>query len=391
MTVTEHVTWNPLRDPHDWPTAHRVYLDCVDAARAGGRGAGVAAGLAGFAVLDHVVARTPLGAAPVGANTAELWQAVASMREFDVSLFSGHTGVLWALAWTTPLAVPAVVAAADRMSAGLPTAAMHFDLVLGAAGLLVLGRLVARQAGDDQLSAAVLARLRAMTDDSSAWPTPTGRYRRETPAVAGEYYYDWGVAHGQPGAVVTAARAELELGRASAATGWLTEFERSADRVGLTARIDADRHPLLPIFSGPGGSQFSRAESWCYGDAGAATALALAALAAGHRAAPYVAAARTALRRGATHLTSMEPGLCHGAAGLALLAARMYHATADHRFAELAVDIVDHAIAAKAFDASTIAADYGTGLLRGTTGVALALHALLSADPPDWDMILGLS
>jgi hypothetical protein len=87
----------------------------------------------------------------------------------------------------------------------------------------------------------------------------------------------------------------------------------------------------------------------------------------------------------------MEPGLCHGVAGIALVAARLHHLSGDSRFAELATAVVDRALDTGRFAPDRIIGAYGHGLLRGVSGVALALHALLSWSAPEWDMILALS
>jgi hypothetical protein len=408
--------WHPVRAPRYWRPAHRAYLDAVAASARAERNhfiqpqerlsradRAVASGLGGLAVLDRMVRCEPLGATPPVTSAAVpsiLWRELEAAARFDVSLFSGHTGLLWTLAYTDPSTACAVEAAAASVASGLvaagETAPMHFDLVLGAAGLLVLGRLVVRCTGDDRLTRAVSAWLAANAHCPSVWRTPTGPYRTTPPTVAGEFYYDWGVAHGIPGAVATLVHSELDLGRAEAAAQHLERFARAVGLVGLDQGFGPSRRPLLPTFSGPGGLQLGHAESWCYGDAGAGVVLALAALGTGiprcsEMAHSFVEAADSALRRGAAMVEHLEPGLCHGVAGLALLAARLHQATGQARFADCAIQIVDRALELNMFDPDRVAAAHGQGLLCGVAGIGLALHALLSSQAPSWDMILGLS
>jgi len=357
-----------------------------------------------MAVLDGAVRSDRLGAdPPFGGESIStlLWRELEAAQSYEVSLFTGHTGVLWAMAYSDPNAAPAVADAAASIAAGLTSAGpggakMHFDLVLGATGLLVLGRLVAQRSGRTELFDAATAWLDSMTGHHSAWSTPTGRYRTTPPAVAGSTYYDWGVAHGIPGVTATLVHSKLDVEEQSDAAAHLDQFVSAAELVGLGDGLRVRRDPLLPIFSGPRGLEFGGADSWCYGDAGACAALAIAVIAAGaprhlHATEALLDAAASSLRRGAAKLGCMEPGLCHGAAGLVLLAARLHHATGQHRFAELATHITERALELGCFDAERVVQTYGYGLLRGVTGVALALHAVLSAAPPSWDMMLALS
>ncbi|HEV7755534.1 MAG TPA: lanthionine synthetase LanC family protein [Mycobacteriales bacterium] len=220
------------------------------------------------------------------------------------------------------------------------------------------------------------------------WRTPTGVYRQVPPEVATDFYLDWGVAHGIPGVVACLARADVDAGRPAAARARLDGLWRSAtDLVDLDARADAGVRPLLPTFSGPRGAQYGGTASWCYGDAGAGAAFA-AGSAQGSR---WLDAVADALLRGADAIDRLEPGLCHGVAGLVLIACRLYHATGEERFARAAATLVERALHRDRWDPDAVTAGYGPGLLRGNAGIALALHAALSDVEPGWDMILCLS
>lgn len=409
--------WRAVRSPDDWPLAYRVYRDAVAEAltacdslvdappeRLRLADVSLARGLAGLAVLADTIAAAPLDDDAERARllrarcTRTLWRVLELTPSFEVSLFTGHTGLLWSLAHSEPQALPAVSAAAASTGAGLArmgsTAPMHFDLIFGAAGLLTLGRLVALRGGDATLARGVASWLLANQDAPGTWRTPTGKYRRDPPAVASDFYHDWGAAHGIPGALAPLVRFEFEDGRSSAAVGHLIRTWKTAERwLDLDRRCRDGIRPLLPIFSGARGIQYGNNAAWCYGDAGAGSVLVLAALAAGpcDGVGDWLDVVAGSLRRSLDEVDRMEPGICHGVAGLALIACRLYNATGQRRFGEFVVTLVDQAARAGVFGSDSMMREHGAGLLRGAAGVALALNAALMDREPGWDMVLCLS
>ena len=145
--------------------------------------------------------------------------------------------------------------------------------------------------------------------------------------------------------------------------------------------------------------------AWCYGDGGIAATLWQAGEVA-HRSewqAKAVAVLERATSRRTPELTRVtDAGLCHGSAGLALIFARMYHATGGGVFREAALHWLDTTLAMgnRGNGFAGYRADLGDApedlaaqlsVLMGIAGVGLALMALCSSIEPAWDRALLLS
>ncbi|HEU0032994.1 MAG TPA: lanthionine synthetase LanC family protein [Kofleriaceae bacterium] len=116
--------------------------------------------------------------------------------------------------------------------------------------------------------------------------------------------------------------------------------------------------------------------AWCEGDAGIAAAL--------WRIAPDLArdTALACARR--LDAPTRDANLCHGTAGLAHLFNRFYQASHDDLFATAARTWFRCTLANHAHASATASG----GLIEGSIGVALALHAAISTDEPAWDRLL---
>jgi hypothetical protein len=146
-----------------------------------------------------------------------------------------------------------------------------------------------------------------------------------------------------------------------------------------------------------------RRPSWCYGTAGLARALQLAALALGdtRRQIEAETAIASALTHPAQLKATTDNGLCHGFAGLAHITARAaadaHPSTATQLRA--AVPPLLASVCPPNIDPVTTAtalvrdAEAGPGFLDGAAGIALALHAPASGVPPTtpWDSCLLLA
>lgn len=93
-----------------------------------------------------------------------------------------------------------------------------------------------------------------------------------------------------------------------------------------------------------------------------------------------------------------DAGLCHGAAGLGHIANRLFWATGEERFRDLAQVWFGRVLRSRgegpyggvqAWLGDKYSAD--PGLLTGATGVALALAAAVTSSAPEWDRLLLLS
>jgi hypothetical protein len=143
----------------------------------------------------------------------------------------------------------------------------------------------------------------------------------------------------------------------------------------------------FPAFIGAGLTDMPSRLAWCYGDPGIAAALWHAGRArarADWRDKALAVFARGAARRDADDTRVTDVSLCHGAAGLALIFARMHHETGRPDFA----DAARHWLSATlAFVPHTT----DTTLLTGLAGAGLTLMALAGDHAPAWDRALLLS
>jgi lantibiotic modifying enzyme len=210
-------------------------------------------------------------------------------------------------------------------------------------------------------------------------------------------YFDLGVAHGVPGVVAVLAGA-LAAGVTVATTRPL--FERSlAWLMAKRGPSDAESTFATGLDSRPARS------AWCYGDPGIAGALFAATRAVGDAqgAAEALAIARHATTRSLERTGCIEAGLCHGAAGLALIYNRLWQATDEDIFADAARLWYARALdmrragcgvaGIQSYRARAVG-DYRSGwfddasFLTGAGGVGLALLAGISTVEPAWDRLL---
>jgi hypothetical protein len=141
--------------------------------------------------------------------------------------------------------------------------------------------------------------------------------------------------------------------------------------------------------------------AWCYGDPGVAAALRVAGEALGRDEWQAAAAdiALQAARRPEELSGVLDAGICHGAAGLALIFHRFHQATGHPEFASAASAWYTRLLDMRrpregvggyqAWEPPAWVDD--PGLLGGAAGVALALLAAGTTDPPDWDRLILLS
>jgi hypothetical protein len=266
-----------------------------------------------------------------------------------------------------------------------------YDLAQGLAGhgTYFLERLRGGPAPSAQAGLArVVAHLAAIaryTDDGTCWFTAP----ELLPEVHRERWpdgrYDCGLAHGVAGVVAMLARAAAlaepppeARALCEGGTRWLIAQRREPSPVG-------GRFPDVICPRECGVDRPSRA-AWCYGDPGTATAL----WSAGHAAIARETAADCAMRA-APACDVVDPGLCHGSAGLAHQLARFYQATRDPVFRDGARRWF--ATTLDTYCAAGIAAfsrgdQVVTSLLEGAIGVALALLAATTDIEPAWDRML---
>ncbi len=227
----------------------------------------------------------------------------------------------------------------------------------------------------------------------------------------GRKYQDPGMAHGIPGVVALLARA-AKVGQLPS-RGWHT-LEDSVRHLLRSQRPTANGLSYAAIPQGVGPTTIGAARvAWCYGDLSVAAALLLAGECCQEPKWSQEA------RRLATNCANVpfcdsgvvDHGLCHGAAGVAHTLARMAASLRDEhlwlgarkwlgrtlgmRMDGIGIDGYARMRARYPHAKNPVDRQYyfetDRGFLMGAAGVALALDASLSEEPPSWDRALLLS
>ncbi len=268
-----------------------------------------------------------------------------------------------------------------RMDAGELALLSEFDTIRGLTGL---GALLLARDPQGPLFQGLLAALVRLTEPVTVhgrslpgWWSPVGPGGRVDAAFPGGHA-NTGMAHGIAGPLTllaAALRRGIEVdGHVEAIErilAWLDTWEQTSPSGAWwpywVTRAQFDGACTLV---GP------QQPSWCYGAAGVARAQLLAADALGDQ--RRYAGAQSTLARvftdTSTSPTAPDFSLCHGRAGLAVLA----HATALGNASELYAALSDGNAAVVADD---LVARVGIGLLEGAAGIATTLHTLHNPTP----------
>ena len=174
----------------------------------------------------------------------------------------------------------------------------------------------------------------------------------------------------------------------------------------LRQKLPPAAQSTFPSWTGPGIERGDCRLAWCYGDAGVAAALLVAARSVNE---PQwereaLAIARRAARRAHESAGVKDAGLCHGAGGLGHVFNRFFQTTGEEVFREAACGWFQRALEMKrtgtgicGFSALRRGPDGKeywkgeAGILGGTAGIALALLAAATEIESAWDRMLLLS
>lgn len=360
----------------------------------------MAQGAAGVALLHIERARTGEGAW----ERAQAWLECAVAQGVDASpaahLFYGAPALAYVLNRAQSVrpefgpqlarldaAVDRIVTdrlghAQARLAAGVRPVLAEFDTIRGLAGL---GALLLARDEHHPLLPGVLSYLVALTEpltvdgaEAPGWWARVGPDGKEDPRFPSGHA-NTGMAHGICGPLALLALA-LQCGIAAqecaGAMGrildWLDIWQQGdADQVWWPYWVTSAQYSGTERVVGP------QRPSWCYGAGGVAHAQLLAARALGD--ATRAERCRAVLSRVFT-TAPLSPvvndaSLCHGYAGLALLA----HTTGTGHAEDLLAPVVEggdaHPVATKLISTG------GIGLLEGAAGTALALHTLTGRAP----------
>jgi lantibiotic modifying enzyme len=214
-------------------------------------------------------------------------------------------------------------------------------------------------------------------------------------------FYNLGVAHGVPGVIALLGRT-YSCGIARDKTKWL--LERAVTWL-LKQRLPAGANSSFADVIAQGSPSSDCRLAWCYGDAGIAAALLLAARCTGTKAweEQALAIAQRSARRGPETCGVTDACVCHGSAGLAHIFNRIYQATQDELYADTARYWLERTLQFR--EPGKGAAGYLTwgmgeketvelqpklGLIQGIAGIGLVLLAAVSEIEPCWDRVFQM-
>jgi hypothetical protein len=418
------MSWKPLLEgalkDGAWQSLQEILGDLAPPGRDSADDPSLAGGTTGLAVLHGYLAQAGCGKDSPATARECLRRATASVANhpMEASLYSGLTGVGWALAHLGGR-LPGLDGEDD--AAEIDEAVLEhldrspwaddYDLISGLVGFGVyaLERLP-RPAARACLER-VIQHLAETAEHPSPLPLPPkGRgvmqvtwwtnpawLPAETREKVPQGYYNLGLAHGVPGVIALLGQA-CAAGVARARARPLLE--------GAVRWLLAQQGPRgFAAWVGPEEYQPTRL-AWCYGDPGIAAALLGAARCVGEpgweREARAIA--RRAARRPPEEAGVVDAGLCHGAVGLGHVFNRMYQATGEAALGEAARFWFDRTLALRRpgegiggycacqpGEGGARAWVVDPGLLTGAAGIALALLAATTAVEPAWDRVLLIS
>jgi lantibiotic biosynthesis protein len=376
--------------------------------------ASLASGAAGLATLCAYLSRAGFD---YDENAAEfLSHAInaISTSPMGVSFYGGFTGIAWA---TEHLHEQLLEADGEDANEAIDEALIayldrspwddDFDLVSGLVGIGVYALERLPRASAVECLSLIVDRLDETAErraDGLTWLTRPHllpeRQRKQCP----DGYYNLGLAHGVPGVVAL-------LGQICAAGMGVDKARPLLDGAVAWVLLQQSGAGTQSCF--PPWIRLSRLEredcrlAWCYGDAGVAAALFLAARSV--REAKWEREALAIARRAAARVPETagvkDAGLCHGAAGLAHIFNRLFQATGDESLREAALYWFQRVLELR-IEGQGIAGfsaywpivdgqeehwEDEVGILVGASGVALSLLAAATDVEPEWDRMLLIS
>jgi class I lanthipeptide synthase len=382
------------------------------------RGASLAGGKAGFALFHGYLSLADDSEAEAQAALSgeRLDEAIEELANTPMSagLYSGFTGIAWAAEHLgRVLAEPEDPDEEEDANEEIDDALLtvlgqspwrdQYDLISGLVGFGVYALERFPRPSAVRCLEAVVDRLDETAERQEGgitWFTPPEWLPLTTRDSTPLGYYNLGLAHGVPGILALLAEA-CHLGvREDRARPLLEE----AMHWFLAQGRPGEGGPsCYASFVGPGVESRPARLAWCYGDPGIAAALLFAARATGRKdwEDEALALAARAAQSPPEVAGVRDPGLCHGAFGLAHLYNRIHQAGGGELFADsarkwyrlgLEMRSPDRGVAG--FSSLQPGKDLqlewtdDPGFLTGAAGVGLSLLAGLSTVEPDWDRVL---
>ena len=369
-------------------------------------------GTAGLAIFCAYLSRAGLDTDENAVQFLEQALLSVSTTPMDPSLYGGFTGI----AWATALLEGQLVDSDEDPNEAIDEALLDYlnrspwiddyDLIGGLVGIGVyaLERLPRPSAVD--CLARIVDRLDETAEhnrDGVTWLTRAQLLPEHQREKCPHGYYNVGLAHGVPGVIVLLAQAcaagiAVEKSRPllDGAVAWL-----------LRQRLDSVAVSCFPAWVTPDVEGDDCRLAWCYGDAGVAAALLVAARSVNEAdwEREGIEIARRAAKRKPESAGVNDAGLCHGAAGLGHIFNRLFQATGESVFREAGRYWLERTLAMRregqgiagfssyrpVVDGQEEHWEDEVGILEGAAGIALALLAAATDIEPAWDRMLLVS
>jgi lantibiotic modifying enzyme len=376
--------------------------------------ASLSGGSAGLAILCGYLARAGLDDDENAAQFLVHALNSVSSQPMGPSLYGGFTGIAWAAAHLERQLFDsndedANEAIDEALSDYLGCSPWedNYDLVSGLTGIGVYALERLPRASAIKCLKLVVDRLDETAEhnvDGVTWLTRAHLLPAHQREQCLNGYYNLGLAHGVPGVIAL-------LGQVCAA-GVASEKARQllddAIQWILRQRLTAtEQSTFSPWINFSGAEREDCRLAWCYGDAGVAMSLLVAARSINeisweHEA---LAIARRAAKRNPESAGVRDAGLCHGAAGLGHIFNRLFQASGEEVFRDAARFWFGRTLefrrkgfgvggfSSYRFDRETEAESWESeiGLLEGAAGIALVLLAAVNDIEPKWDRVLLVS
>lgn len=322
------------------------------------------------------------------------------------SLYSGFTGIAWAVQHVAAVLgescddLSEIDAAVEKYLSNTPWRD-DYDLITGLVGLGVYCLERSGSVAASRSLESIVRHLDQMAErsgDEVRWFTPPPMLIQKQREMFPTGYYNLGVAHGIPGVIALLGR----IYAAGIARDQTLDLLEGSVRWLLRQRLPNTYNSCFTAFAVPGQAAEDCRLAWCYGDAGVAAALLLAARCTGNQSWEQAALdiAYHSARRDPEKCGVNDVCFCHGSAGLAHIFNRFYQATRDEVFADASRCWIQRSLdyrrpGSGAAGYTVWTADRAAnlinaprlGMLEGIAGVGLMLLAALTPVEPAWDRV----
>jgi lantibiotic biosynthesis protein len=413
---TGHDFWRPILDgdlaERARTTVHQIVDGLPSPSSPEVSDVSLSGGSAGLSILCAYLSRAGLDGDENAAQFLSHAVNYVSSEPMGPSLYGGFTGIAWAVAHLNEQLLDPDEdpneAIDEAIQAYLDQSPWEgdYDLIMGLVGIGVYAFERLPRASAVNCLERVVDRLDETAERSAngvSWLTRPELLPEWQRALCPSGYYNLGLAHGVPGVIAF-------LGEVCAAGVALQKARPLLDAAVATLlrqRLTSGTHSSFSSWVGPGIEQDDCRLAWCYGDAGVAAALLVAARCVDESEweREAVAIARRAGKRKPESAGVKDAGLCHGAAGLAHIFNRFFQATGDESFLQAARYWFESTLELRRAGGGIAGFSayrgpyYGKkeywqdeiGILEGVAGIALALLAATTAIEPEWDRMLLVS